>query len=63
MKRIFLTIVTIIVLLCVMITLSGCKFTVETTDNSVTAAVDENTTEKVDGVLDWIKQRLSRLFN
>lgn len=63
MKKIILTIAMIVILVCAMFTLTGCKFTVEAEDNSVTASVDENTTEKVDGVLDWIKKRLERLFN
>ena len=43
--------------------LTGCTLTVETTDNSVSASVDGDTTEKVDGILDWIKERVSRVFN
>lgn len=57
-----------IVLLFVMLSmgvmfLSGCTLTVETSDNSVSASVDGDTTEKVDGILDWVKERLSRVFD
>ena len=45
-----------------MFTLTGCTLTVKTTDNSVSASVDGETTEKVDGVIDWIKNRLNRIF-
>lgn len=63
MKNLVLTIFTIIVLFSSLFIFSGCKLEIETTDNSVTASVDGDTTEKVDNVLDWIKERLSRLFN
>ncbi len=63
MKNLVLTIFTIIVLFLFMFILSGCTLKIETTDNSVSASVDGDTTEKVDNVLDWIKERLSRLFN
>ena len=43
--------------------LTGCKLTVETTDNSVSASVDGETTEKVGGVIDWIKEKLDRIFD
>ena len=45
-----------------MVSLSGCTVKVETTDNSVSASIDGKTTEKVDGVIDWIKERISRIF-
>lgn len=63
MKKI-VSIVLLIVLLCMgIIFLTGCTLTVETTDNSVSASVDGDTTEKVDGILDWIKERLDRVFD
>ena len=43
--------------------LTGCTLTVETTDNSVSASVDGDTTEKVDNILDWLKERVSRVFD
>ncbi len=63
MKNLVLTIFIIIVLFSSLFIFSGCKLEIETTDNSVTASVDGDTTEKVDNILDWIKERLSRLFN
>ena len=42
---------------------SGCKMEIEATDNTVSASVDGDTTEKVDSILDWIKARIQRLFN
>lgn len=63
MKKIIVTIFTVIVLFSFMFILSGCTLQIETTDNSVSASVDGDTTEKVDGILDWIKARLSRLFD
>lgn len=63
MKKIISIIVLVIVLGVAIITLTGCTLQIETTDNSVSASVDGDTTEKVDNVIDWIKERLSRLFN
>lgn len=63
MKKIISSIVLIIVLGVATIMLTGCTLQIETTDNSVSASVDGDTTERVDSVLDWIKERLSRLFN
>ena len=42
--------------------LKGCTLQIETTDNSVSASVDGDTTEKVDNILDWIKDRIQRVF-
>lgn len=63
MKKIISIFVVIAVLMILLFTLTGCTLKIETTDNSVEASVDGDTTEKVDGVLDWIKERISRVFN
>lgn len=63
MKKIILTISLIIILLIGMLTLTGCTLKIETSENSVSASVDGETSEKVDGVIDWIKERISRVFN
>ena len=57
-----------IILLCLILTfgvltLSGCTLTLETTDNSVSASVDGETTNKMGSVFDWIKERFDRIFN
>ena len=62
MKKIFLKSALIIILLCSLFFLTGCTMQIETTDNSVSASVDGDTTEKVDGILDWIGNRLRRVF-
>lgn len=63
MKQLVLTIVTVVILISFMFILSGCKLEIEATDNTVSASVDGDTTEKVDNIIDWIKERLSRLFD
>ncbi len=63
MKKVCAIIFLIIVLISTVFILSGCTLQIETTNSSVSASVDEDTTEKVDGVIDWIKARLNRLFN
>ena len=62
MKKI-ISIMLVVMLSIAMFVLSGCTLTLETTDNSVSASVDGDTTEKVDGIIDWIKERLDGLFD
>lgn len=63
MKKIIFVIILSIVLLIALVSLTGCTLKLETDDNSISASVDSDTTEKVDSVIDWIKDRLSRVFN
>ncbi len=63
MKKIISIILLVIILTFSVLFLTGCTLTVETTDNSVSASVDGDTTEKVDNVIDWITERIRRIFN
>ena len=63
MKKIVSIIILTVMLSLGVFILTGCKLTVETTDNSVSASVDGETTEKVGGVIDWVKERLERIFD
>ena len=63
MKKVILTIIMIVILTVALFTLTGCTLQIETTDNSVSASVDGETTERVDSVIDWIKVRIDRVFN
>lgn len=62
MKKVILTTIMIVMLTVALFTLTGCTLQIETTDNSVSASVDGDTTEKVDNILDWIKDRIQRVF-
>ena len=62
MKKLLLTVGTIIILSVMLFSLTGCTLQIETTDNSVSASVDGDTTEKVDNILDWVKERIQRIF-
>lgn len=62
MKKIVLTMVLVTLLTVAMFALTGCTLQIETTDNSVSASVDGDTTEKVDSILDWVKERIERVF-
>ena len=62
MKKLLLTVGTIIILFVMLFSLTGCTLQIETTDNSVSASVDGDTTEKVDNILDWVKERIQRIF-
>lgn len=63
MKKIVLIIMLVVILGAGLLFLTGCKLTLETTDNSVSASVDGDTKEKVGGVIDWIRERLDRVFD
>lgn len=63
MRKIILTVLVVIILTGCLFAFSGCKMEIEATDNSVSASVDGDTTERVDNILDWIKARIQRLFN
>lgn len=63
MKKIVAIIALIIILGGIVLAFSGCSLNIETSNNSVSASVDGDTTEKVDNIIDWIKARISRLFN
>lgn len=63
MKKVILTTIMIVMLTVALFTLTGCTLQIETTDNSVSASVDGETTERVDSVIDWIKARIDRVFN
>ena len=62
MKKVLLTIGAILVLAVMLVVLTGCTLQIETTDNSVSASVDGDTTEKVDSGIDWVMERISRVF-
>lgn len=63
MKKVVSIILVVLILSISVLFLTGCTLTVETTDNSVSASVDGDTTEKVDNVIDWITERIRRIFN
>lgn len=62
MRKVILSILTVVILLVMLFSLTGCTLQIETTDNSVSASVDGDTTEKVDSILDWVKERIERVF-
>lgn len=62
MKKVVSIILVISILFISTLFLTGCTLTVETTDNTVSASVDGDTTEKVDNVIDWITERIRRIF-
>ena len=62
MKKIFLVLITISILLFMLVSLTGCSITAETTDNSVSVSVDEETQSTFESIVDWIVERLHRIF-
>ncbi len=63
MRKIISIIALVLILILMTLSLAGCTLQIETSENSVSASVDGDTTEKVDNIIDWIKARLSRLFD
>jgi hypothetical protein len=62
MRKLIVMIMFVLLLTVGLFTLTGCTLTLESTDNSVSASVDEQTQESVGGVIDWIVERLDRIF-
>lgn len=63
MKKIVLSIVLLIVLCCALFTLTGCEISAKTDENSVSVSVDDETKGTFDSILDWIQERIDRIFN
>ena len=63
MRNIVLKLLVFVILTGSLFIFSGCKMEIEATDNTVSASVDGDTTERVDSVLDWIKARIKRVFD
>ena len=62
MRKVVLVLIIVAILSVAMFTLTGCSFTVETSDNSISASVDEETQGTFERIIDWIVERLDRIF-
>lgn len=62
MKKVVLILVTITILTVALFTLTGCSITAETNDNSISVSVDEETKGTFEGIVDWVVERLDRIF-
>lgn len=62
MKKVVLILVTITILLFMLFTLTGCSITAETSENSVSVSVDEETQSTFENIVDWVVERLHRIF-
>jgi len=62
MKRKLIALAMILILSFCLLCFTGCTFTAEAKDNTVTLSVDEETSGTVNNVIDWIKERLDRVF-
>ena len=63
LKEVGLIIVVISILAVVMLTLTGCEISAKTDDNSVSISVDQETKGTFESILDWIQERIDRVFN
>ena len=62
MRKLVLGLIIVAILTIGLFTLTGCSFTVETDDNSISASVDEETQGTFERIIDWIVERLDRIF-
>lgn len=62
MKKVVLILVTISILTIALFTLTGCSITFETDENSVSAKVDDETKGTFESIVDWVVERLDRIF-
>lgn len=63
MRKVVLILIIIAILSIGLFTLTGCSFTVKTDDNSISASVDEETQGTFERIIDWIVERLDRIFD
>ena len=57
------SIILVVILSCSLFTLTGCEISAKTNDNSVSISVDDETKGTFEGIIDWIKERIDRIFN
>lgn len=61
-KSIILSLVLLVILSCSLFTLTGCEISARTDNNSVSVSVDDETKGTFEGILDWIQERIDRIF-
>ena len=62
LKTVILSIVLLAILSCSLFTLTGCEISARTDENSVSVSVDDETKGTFDSILDWIQERIDRIF-
>ena len=62
LKSIILVLVLLVILSFSLFTLTGCEISARTDDNSVSVSVDDETKGTFDSILDWIQERIDRIF-
>ena len=63
MKKVILIVTILVILFVALFTLTGCKISAETTDNGVSVEVDDATKGTFENILDWITERIDRIFD
>ena len=62
LRKFILSIVLLVILGMGMFTLTGCEISARTDENSVSLSVDDETKGTFEGILDWIQERIDRIF-
>lgn len=63
MRKLVLIVIIVAILGVSLFTLSGCSITTEADDNSISVSVDEETQNTFERIVDWIVERLDRIFD
>lgn len=63
MKKVIVSLTILLILSCALFTLTGCEISARTDDNSISISVDEDTKGTFERILDWIQERIDRIFN
>lgn len=63
MKKIVLSLTLLVILSCALFTLTGCEISAKTDDKSVSISVDDDTKGTFESILDWLQERIDRVFN
>ena len=63
MKKVVLSLVLLAILNVALFTLTGCEISAKTDDNSVSISIDDDTKGTFESILDWIQERIDRIFN
>ena len=62
LKTVVLSVMLLAILSCSLFTLTGCEISARTDENSVSVSVDDETKGTFDSILDWIQERIDRIF-
>lgn len=63
MKKTILSLLLLAILTFSLFSLTGCEISAKTDENSLSFSVDDETKGTFEGIVSWIQERISRIFN